>query len=135
MILVCFQYITIYFFAISKMSEVTNRYPNLSNQAKFRLNKISEIKDYYNSEIQKRKIMSKTRCKYIADFYYFDKILTVLSATSGGMSIISFACIVGAPVGRASASFNLTLSLTKEILKKLLEITKVKRKNTIKFSC
>ena len=72
--------------------------------------------------------MSKKRSKYIADFYYFDKILTVLSATSGGMSIISFACILGAPVGKASGSFNLKFSLTKEILEKLLKITKSKKK-------
>ena len=31
--------------------EVTNSCPNLSDQTKFRLNKISKIKDYFNSEI------------------------------------------------------------------------------------
>ena len=31
----------------------------LSNQAKFKLNEINEIKDYFNSEIQVRKIMRK----------------------------------------------------------------------------
>ena len=72
--------------------------------------------------------MSKKRSKYIADFYYFDKILTDLSATSGGMSIVSFACIVGAPVGKASGSFNLKFYLTKEILEKVLKITKSKKK-------
>ena len=37
----------------------TNTYSNLSDQTKFRLNEIYKIKDYFNSEIHKRKIMSK----------------------------------------------------------------------------
>ena len=37
----------------------------------------------------KRKIMSKKMTEYIADFNYFDKALIALSATSGGISIIS----------------------------------------------
>ena len=56
-------------------------------------------------------------------------ILTiVLSATSGGVSIISFTSIVGAPVGIASASFTLIFSLTTGIVKKLLNITRKKKK-------
>ena len=39
--------------------KATNTYSNLSDQTKFRLNEINKIKDYYNSEIHKRKIMSK----------------------------------------------------------------------------
>ena len=42
--------------------------------------------------------------KYTA-FDYIDEILIVLSATSGGVSIISFTSVVGAPVGIASVSF------------------------------
>ena len=42
--------------------------------------------------------------KYVAAFDYIDQALIVLSATSGGVSIISFTTIVGAPVGIASAS-------------------------------
>ena len=56
---------------------------NLSGQTKFRLNKIIKIEDYFNSEIQERKIMSKKLSKYIAPFDYFDKALIVLSATKG----------------------------------------------------
>ena len=43
--------------------------------------------------------MSKRLSKYIASFDYFDKSLTVLSATSGGISIASFATVIGTPVG------------------------------------
>ena len=57
--------------------------------------------------------------KYVAAFDYIDKILIVLSATSGGVSIISFTSIVGAPVGIASASFTLIFSLTTGTIKKI----------------
>ena len=57
-----------------------------------------------------------------------DKILIVLSATSGGVSIISFTNVVGVPVGIASASFTLIFSLATRIIKKLLIITRKKEK-------
>ena len=68
-------------------------------------------------------------------FDYIDQSLIALSATSGGVSIISFTSIVGAPVGIASASFTLIFSLTTGIVKKLLNITRKKRKSMIKFLC
>ena len=40
----------------------------LSDQTKFRANEINKIKDYFNSEIQERKTMSKKLSKYIAAF-------------------------------------------------------------------
>ena len=54
------------------MSEIINS--NLSDQTKFRLDKINKIKDYFDSEIQERKAISKKLSKYIAAFDYFDKI-------------------------------------------------------------
>ena len=59
---------------------------------------------------------------------YIDKILIVLTATSGRVSIISFPSIIGAPVGIVSASFTLIFSLTTRIVKKLLNITRKKEK-------
>ena len=72
--------------------------------------------------------MSKKLSKYIAAFDYFDKTLIVLSATSGGISIISFTSVIGVPVVIATASFSLVFSLTTGIAKKLLEITRNKTK-------
>ena len=57
-----------------------------------------------------------------------DKILIVLSATSSGVLIISFTSIAGAPVGIASAILTLIFSLTTGIVKKLLNITRNKKK-------
>ena len=72
--------------------------------------------------------MNKILSKYIAAFNYFDKALIVLSATSGGVSIISFARVIGVPAGIASVSFTLVFSLATGIIKKALEITRNKKK-------
>ena len=100
----------------------------LNDQTKFRLNEINKIKDYFNSEIQERKITSKKLNKYIAAFDYIDKTLIVLSATSGGISIISFTSVIGIPAAIASASFTVVFSLTTGIIKELLKIIKKKMK-------
>ena len=60
--------------------------------------------------------MSKRLSKYIASFDYFDKSSIVLSATSGSIFITSFATVIGAPVGIASASFSLAFSMSLEII-------------------
>ena len=79
-----------------------------------RLNEISKIEDYFNQEINHRKSCSKKLSKYVAAFDYIDKILIVLSVTSGGVCIISSVSVVGATVGIAGASFTLMFSLTTE---------------------
>ena len=100
---------------------------NLTEETKFRLDKIGKIENYFHEEINQRKSCSKKLSKYVAAFDYIDKILIVLSATTGGVSICSFASCVGAPVGIASASFILIFSLT-GIVKKLRSITRNKKK-------
>ena len=82
---------------------------NLRDQTKFRLNEIYEIKDYFNSEIQKRKG-------------------TVLFATSEEVPIIPFGSVIGAPAGIASACLTLVFSLATGIVTKLLQITRNKKK-------
>ena len=77
--------------------------------------------------------MSKKLSKYIAICYYIGKILLVLSATSGGKSIASFTSFIRVPAGIASASFTLVFSLTTGLIKKLLKITRKKKKNAIKL--
>ena len=101
---------------------------DLSEQTKFQLNEISKVENDFYEEINQRKSCSKKLSKYVAAFYYIDKILIVLSATTGGVSICSFASCVGAPVGIASASFTLIFSLTTGIVKKLLSTTRNKKK-------
>ena len=101
---------------------------NLTDQTKYRLNDITKIENYFIKEINQRKSCIKKLSKYVTTFDYIDKILIVLSATSGGVSISSFTSIVGAPVGIASVSLTLFFSLTTGIVKKLLNITRNKKK-------
>ena len=99
----------------------------LSEQTKFWLDEISKIKNYFIEEINQRKSCSKKSSKYVAVFDYIDQALILLSATSGGVSIISFTSIVRAPVGIGSTCLTLFFSLTTGIVKKLLNITRKKK--------
>ena len=101
---------------------------NLTEQTKFQLDEISKIENYFYQEIDKENHTVKKLNKYVAAFDYIDKILILLSATTGGVSICPFMSVVGAPVEMASASFTLIVSLTAEIVKKLLCITRNKKK-------
>ena len=56
-----------------------------------------------------------------------------MSATSGGVAIILITRVVGAPVGIASASFTLILSLATGITKKLLSTARNKKKRHSKI--
>ena len=64
-----------------------------------------------NKEIKERKLSGKKLSKYVAGFDYIDKILIVLSVTSGGV----------------------IFSLTTGIIKKLLSITINKKKQNNKI--
>ena len=100
----------------------------LSEQTKCRSDEISKIENYFYQEINQRKSCSKKLGKYVAVFDYTDQALIVLSATSGGVSIISFTSIVKAPVVIASASPTLFFSLTTGIVKRLLNKQEKKKK-------
>ena len=71
--------------------------------------------------------MSKRFSKYIAFLYYFDKSLIVLFATSGIISIASFATVIGTPARVASETLSLASSISTGIVKKLLKTTRNKK--------
>ena len=108
---------------------------SLNDQTKFRLNEINKIKDYFESEIKEREAVIKKLSKGTAALDYNNKTLIVLSATSGGISIISFTNVIGIPAGVIGASFTLVFSLTAGIIKKLLKETKKRRKSKVKLLC
>ena len=80
----------------------------LNDQQQFRLNKINEIKGYFIAEIK--------------------ALIILLSVTTDSISIASFATVIGAPVGIASACFSLAFSIFTGIVKKLLKTTRNKKK-------
>ena len=63
--------------------------------------------------------MSKRLSKYIASFNYFVKLLFVLSATSGSISVASFSTVIGTPEGIVRASFSLVHLISTGIVKKM----------------
>ena len=110
--------------SIESIEHISIERSNLNNQ-KFRLNKISQIEDYFIAEIKERELISKKISKCISFFDYFDKYLIVLSVTSGGVSI---ATVIGALIGITSASLSLAFSLCTGLVKKLLKATGNKKK-------
>ena len=102
------------FSVILKMDEINKS--RLLDQTKFLLSEITGIENYFYQEINQQKSYSKQLNKYVTIFDYIDKILIILSATTGGISIISFTTAIGAPVGIASASFTLIFSLSTGIV-------------------
>ena len=118
---------TVSFSVILKMHEIDKT--KLSDQTKFRLYEIKKIENYFINEISETKSSCcKKLNKYVTIFNYIDKILIVLCATSGGVSIISFSSVIGVPAGIASASFTSIFSLPTGIVKQLLDTTRKKKK-------
>ena len=105
-----------------------NEASELTDLTKFRLDEINKIKDYFNAEIKEKKDIIKKISKYIVAFDYADKRFITLSATFGTLSIASHATVVGIPVGIAGASLTLIFTVTTGIVKKLLNITRKKKK-------
>ena len=105
-----------------------NETSELKDLTKFRLDEINKIKDYFNAEIKERKDIIKKISKYIVAFDYADKPFITLLASFGTLSIASHGTIVGIPVGIAGASLTLIFTVTTGIVKKLLNITRKKKK-------
>ena len=100
----------------------------LSDQTKFWLYEIKKIENYLINEINEGESYSKKLNKYVTIFAYIEKILIVLSATTGGILTISFTNLIETSVGIASARFTLIFSLTTGIIEKLLNTTIKKKK-------
>ena len=84
-------------------------------------------------KIKERELMNKRFSKYIPSFDYFDESLIFLFATTGSISIASFATVIGALIGMVSASVTLACSISTGIVKKLLKTTRNKNKKQNKF--
>ena len=105
-----------------------NEMSELNDLTKFRLDEINKIKYYLNAEIKERKDIVKKISKYIVAFDYSDKFFITLSASFGTLSIVSHATIVGIPGGIAGASLTLIFTVTTGVVKKILNITRKKKK-------
>ena len=100
----------------------------LSDLTKFRLDEVNKIKDHLYAEIKERKDIVKKIRKYIVAFDYADKLFITLSASFSTLSIASHATIVGIPVGIAGSSLSIIFTVATGAVKKLLNITRKKKK-------
>ena len=108
------------------MSDLVNL--QLNDITKFRLDEINKVKDYFNNEIKERKQIINKISKYVSAFDYADKVFIVLSASFGSLSIASHATVVGILVGIAGASLTLVFTACTGVVKKLLSVTRKKKK-------
>ena len=72
-----------------------NEMSELKDLTKYRLDEINKIKEYFIKDIVKK------ISKYIVAFDYADKVFITLFASSGTLSIASYATVVGIPAGIA----------------------------------
>ena len=112
---------------MSELNDLTAK-PSPKDVTKFRLDEVNKIKYYLNAEIKERKDIVKKISKYIVAFDYADKPFVTLSASFSTLSIVSHATIIGIPVGIAGASLTLIFTVTTGVVKKLLDITRKKKK-------
>ena len=108
------------------MSDTVNL--QLNDVTKFILDEINKVKDYLNNEIKERNQTINKISKFITAFDYADKVFIVLSASFGSLSIASHATVVGTPVGIAGASLTLMFTACTGVVKKLLSVTRKKKK-------
>ena len=113
---------------MSKLNDLTAE-PSAKHVTKFRLDEINKIKDYLNAEIKERKDIVKKISKYIVVFDYADKLFITLSASFGTLSVVSHATVVRISVGIAGASLTVIFTVTTGVVKKILNITRKKKKN------
>ena len=89
---------------------------------------LTDVNKYTLDEINKKKDIIKKLNKYIIGFDYLDKIFIALSASLSALSIASYASVIGLPVGIAGSSLTLTFTVSTDINKSLLKVTKKRKK-------
>ena len=110
------------------MAELSSLEHSPKDVTRFRLDEINKIKDYLNAEIKEKKDIVKEISKYIVAIDYADEIFITLFASFGALSVVSHAAVVGIPVGIAGASLTVIFTVTTGIVKKILNITRKKKK-------
>ena len=99
----------------------------LEDQSSYRLNEISKIKDYFNEEIQYHQFLTNKLSKYLTIFDYSNKILTVVLIIFSGTNI--FSNVKNKQLlGLITSVFSLSFSLSFEMIIKLQQETKLRKK-------
>ena len=113
---------------MSELNDLTKFRLDEINKIKAEMLKLNAEKNALNAEIKERKDIVKKISKYIVAFDYVEKRFITLSTSCGALSIVSYGAVVGIPVGIAGASLTVTFTLTTGVVKKILNITRKKKK-------
>ena len=99
----------------------------LEDQSNYRLSEISQIKNYFNEEIQYQQSLTNKLSKYLTVFDYSNKILTVVLTVFSGTNIFSNVNNE-LLLGLITSVFSLSFSLPFGIIIKLQQETKLRKK-------
>ena len=105
----------------------------LNEQTNYRLIEIGKIKDYFNQKIKYQQNLTSKLSKYLTCFDYTDNILTIFLTAFSGTNI--FAHVKGKKqvLGLITSVFSLISCLSSEIIKKLQQETKIRRRKHNRF--
>ena len=99
----------------------------LEDQSNYRLSEISQIKNYFNEELQYQQSLANKLSKYLTVFDYCNKILTVVLTVFSGTNIFSNVNNKQL-LGLITSVFSLSFSLPFGIIIKLQQETKLRKK-------
>ena len=99
----------------------------LEDQSNYRLNDTSQIKNYFNEEMQYQQSLTNKLGKYLTVFDYSNKILTVVLTVFSGTNIFSNVNNKQL-LGLITSVFSLPFSLSFGIIIKLQQETKLRKK-------
>ena len=110
----------------------TKIYPDLNSTAPqepqtYRLNKLSEIEEYFLNKIEVREQIAKKMKRFNTITGVVDTGLITSTVITGGISIVALASGVGLPVGMALGGASLLFSLATVITQKSFKIFTVKQ--------
>ena len=98
----------------------------LEDQSNYRLNEISQIKNYFNEEMQYQQSLTNKLSKYLTVFDYSNKMLTAVLTVFSGTNIFSNVNNKQL-LGLITSVFSLSFSLSFGIIIKLQEETKLRK--------
>ena len=105
---------------------------NVEDQSNYRLCEISQMKNYFNEEIQYQQYLTNKLSIYLTVFDYSNKILPVVLTVFSGTNIFSNVNNKQL-LGLITSVFSLSFSLSSGIIIKLQQETKLRKKKHSKL--
>ena len=94
---------------------------------------IGKIKDYFEQEIKYQQLLKSKLSKYLTGFDYADKILTIFLFVFSGTNIFAHVKEEKQLLGLINSVFSLLFCLSSNVIKKLQQDTKRKKKKRNKL--